>query len=89
MNFQASKIQEETNVSMNAILMLNSSCQGLIQSSIEKVNSSWYYELAGELKNAEELVIGWRNNGFLYFKSAILDTMTTNRSGLFEKSKVD
>ncbi len=77
MSFQASKIQEETNLSMNAMLMLNSSCQGLIQSNIEKINTPWYPILSGELKNAEELVIDWRNNGFLYFKSAILNTMTT------------
>ncbi|GGK59030.1 MULTISPECIES: alpha-pore-forming cytotoxin subunit MakE [Flavobacteriaceae] len=77
MSFQASQIQEETNLSMNAMLMLNSSCQGLIQSNIEEVDTPWYPILSGELRNAEELVIDWRNNGFLYFKYAILNTMTT------------
>ncbi|WP_299105799.1 hypothetical protein [uncultured Tenacibaculum sp.] len=87
MGFQASKIQEETNTSMNAMLMLNSSCQGIIQSNIERVDSPWYATLSGELKNAEELVVQWRNNGFLYFKSAILNTMTTTGNQFLDNQK--
>jgi hypothetical protein len=88
MSFQASKIQAETNVSMNAMLMLNSSCQGLIQSSIEQVDSPWYNELSGELKDSEELVVAWRNNGFLYFKSDILNTMTTTGQEFLNNQKI-
>ena len=90
MSFQASQIQEETNLSMNAMLMLNSSCQGLIQSNIEKVDTPWYPILSGEFKNAEELVIDWRNNGFLYFKLAILNTMTsTGQEFLNNQTNID
>lgn len=87
MGFQASKIQDETNTSMNAMLLLNSSCQGIIQSNIEKVDSSWYTILSEELKNAEELVIEWRNNGFLYFKSAILNSMISTGHQFLENQK--
>ncbi len=87
MNFQASKIREETNTSMNAMLMLHSSCQGIIQSDIEKVDSHWYPILSGELKSAEELVIEWRNNGFLYFKSAILNTMISTGNLFLDNQK--
>jgi len=87
MSFQASKIQDETIQSMNAMLMLNASCQGIIESNIEKVNSPWYTELMAELKNAEELVVDWRNNGFLYFKSAILDTMTNTAQAFLDSQK--
>lgn len=90
MSFQASKIQEETNTSMNAMLMLHASCQGIIQSDIQKVDTPWYPILSGELKNAEELVVGWRNNGFLYFKSAIFNSMiSTGQTFLNQRVTID
>ncbi|HLT94101.1 MAG TPA: hypothetical protein VKZ56_06040, partial [Membranihabitans sp.] len=88
MTFQATKIQEETNVCMNAMLMLHASCQGIIESSIERVDTPWFPILSGELKNAEELVINWRNNGFLYFKSAILETMISTGQNFLNQQKI-
>lgn len=76
MTFNATQIKDETNASMNAMLMLNSSCQAIIQSSINQVDTPWYTDLSNELKAAEELVVNWRKNGFLYFKTAILEAMT-------------
>lgn len=90
MSFSAQQIKDETNQSMNAMLLLNSSCQGLIEASIQKVDSPWYAILSGELKAAEELVIHWRNNGFLYFKSNILNTMTsTGQQFLDNQTTID
>lgn len=59
--------------SMNAMLLLRSSCQAVIEDEIQKVASDWYAKLDSELGAAENLVIEWRQSGYLYFQSDILN----------------
>ncbi|XXR86601.1 hypothetical protein WME96_35325 [Sorangium sp. So ce406] len=60
---------------MSAVLLLNSSCQAVIEAEIYQVSSPWYDQLDQELGAAEELVIQWRRSGFLYFQSEVLDSI--------------
>lgn len=64
-------IQQISN-SIGAMLLLNSSCQALIEVSITPSSSSWYPILDQELGQAEDLVVGWRQSGYRYFQDDIL-----------------
>ena len=65
----------EIDASMGSILLLNSSCQAVIEAEITEVSSPWYDQLDHELGAAENLVVGWRRSGVLYFQTDILDTI--------------
>ena len=45
------------NASMGSILLLNSSCQAVIEAEITEVSSPWYDQLDRELGAAENLVV--------------------------------
>ena len=72
MSFSATDTIQEINESMNAMLLLHSSCQGIIEANVEPSSSPWYSTLTQELGAAEQLVVGWRQSGFLYFQQDIL-----------------
>ena len=65
----------EIDASIGSILLLNSSCQAVIEAEITEVSSPWYDQLDHELGAAENLVVGWRRSGVLYFQTDILDTI--------------
>ena len=62
----------QINQSVSAMALLNSSCQGLIETSITPSTSPWYPVLDKELGTVENLVVGWRQSGFLYFQQQIV-----------------
>lgn len=72
MAFDASQTNQQISNSMGAMLLLNSSCQALIEVSIAPSASPWYPILDQELGQAEDLVVGWRQNGYRYFQDEIL-----------------
>lgn len=72
MSFNSKTTIEEMNQSMNAMLLLHSSCQAIIEAEIASVNSKWYKTLDQDLGNLENLVVNWRENGYLYFHQQIL-----------------
>lgn len=81
---------DQIDASMGAILMLNSSCQAVIEAEIAEVDSPWYQQLDQELGAAENLVIGWRESGVLYFQSDILDAITAaGQAFLSSKPQID
>ena len=86
MSFNAETTIQQINHSMNAMLLLHSSCQAIIEVSIEQVDSSWYNTLDQELGKAENLVLAWRQNGYLYFHQLILQEIT-NYGQSFDASK--
>jgi predicted nucleic acid-binding Zn-ribbon protein len=73
MPFTASHTNQQISNSIGAMLLLNSSCQALIEVSIAPSASPWYPILDQELGHAENFVVGWRQNGYLYFQSEILE----------------
>ncbi|HEU4777227.1 MAG TPA: hypothetical protein VFS95_10400 [Telluria sp.] len=75
MSFSAATVNPQIDLSMNRMLLLNASCQAVIEADIEQVASPWYQQLDQELGAAEELVIGWRRSGVMYFLSAILNAI--------------
>jgi uncharacterized protein YlxW (UPF0749 family) len=75
MSFNAATVIPQIDLSMNRMLMLNASCQAVIEADIAPVASPWYQQLDQELGAAEELVIAWRRSGVLYFQNAILDAI--------------
>ncbi|PIE35137.1 hypothetical protein CSA56_05400 [candidate division KSB3 bacterium] len=72
MVFEANKVNKNITNGMGAMVMLHSSCQAVIEDEIQQVTSPWYQTLDQELGAAENVVIDWRKNGFLYFKQDIL-----------------
>ncbi|MFD2640856.1 alpha-pore-forming cytotoxin subunit MakE [Pseudomonas japonica] len=72
MSFDATQTNQQISDSVGSMLLLNSSCQALIEASIAPSDSPWYPVLDQELGQAENLVVGWRQNGFLYFQTQIL-----------------
>ncbi|WP_020653803.1 alpha-pore-forming cytotoxin subunit MakE [Massilia niastensis] len=75
MSFNAAAVNPQIDLSMNRMLMLNASCQAVIEAEIAQVASPWYRQLDQELGAAEELVIAWRRSGVMYFENAILDAV--------------
>ncbi|WP_110970057.1 alpha-pore-forming cytotoxin subunit MakE [Pseudomonas huaxiensis] len=72
MAFDATQTNQQISNSIGTMLLLNSSCQALIEASIAPSSSPWYPVLDQELGQAENLVVGWRQNGYLYFQQQIL-----------------
>lgn len=72
MPFSADQTNQQITESMGAMLLLHASNQALIEATITPSSSPWYPVLDQELGTAENLVVGWRRNGFLYFQQDIL-----------------
>lgn len=72
MPFDPVQTGQQLSQSVSAMALLNSSCQGLIETSIAPSTSPWYDVLDQELGAAENLVVGWRQSGFLYFQQEIV-----------------
>jgi predicted nucleic acid-binding Zn-ribbon protein len=73
MSFDAKLTEQQITQSMGAMLLLHASNQALIEVSITPSASPWYKVLNGELATVENLVVDWRQNGFLYFQQEILE----------------
>jgi uncharacterized protein YoxC len=90
MTFNGAKAKTQVVQSMNAMLLLHSSCQGIIEANIQPVDSDWYTQLNDELGQAEKLVVDWRQSGFLYFKQDILSQIATcGQSFIDAKPRID
>ena len=72
MAFDATQTNQQISTSIGTMLLLNSSCQAVMEASIAPSSSPWYPILDQELGQAENLVVGWRQNGYLYFQQQIL-----------------
>lgn len=77
MPLDAARTTQQISDSIGAMLLLNSSCQALIQVSLAPSSSPWYAVLDQELGEAEDLVVGWRQNGYRYFQDEILAQIDT------------
>ncbi|MEH3053776.1 MAG: hypothetical protein PGN13_07160 [Patulibacter minatonensis] len=64
---------QQISETIGAMLLLNSSCQALIEVSVAPSTSEWYAEIDAQLGAAENLVVGWRQRGYLYFKTQVLE----------------
>lgn len=82
--------QQQIASSVGAMLLLNSSCQALIEASIAPSTSSWYPIVDEELGAAEDLVVGWRQNGYRYFQDEIVaEIVACGTAFLTAQSAVD
>ncbi len=70
--FSAAVTNQQLSEAIGAMLLLHASCQAVIEVSITPSSSPWYPILDRQLGQAENLVVGWRQNGFLYFQQDIL-----------------
>ncbi len=77
MTFDAAQTEQQITQSMGAMLLLHASNQALIEVSITPSASPWYKILNRELGVVENLVVQWRQNGFLYFQQEILQQIVT------------
>ena len=76
MSFQGDQVIDQTTQTVNAILLLNSSCQAMIEAMIEPSSSSWYNTLNNLLGASESLIIDWRKSGYLYFYNTTLSDIS-------------
>lgn len=65
--------------SVSAILLFSSSCQAILQSTIDDSASgvSWYDEVNSKLLSMQKLVIDWREGGNLYFNNSFIEKIST------------
>jgi predicted nucleic acid-binding Zn-ribbon protein len=75
MAFDAAQATGQIGASIGAMLLLNASCQALIEVSIAPSRSPWYPVLDQELGQAEDLVVAWRQSGYRDFQDDILGTI--------------
>jgi predicted nucleic acid-binding Zn-ribbon protein len=88
--FDATQTNQRIDAGMASVVMLNSSCQAVIEAQIQQVQSPWYAQLDAELGQAENLVVGWRQGGGLYFQSEVLAaTSSCAQRWLGESGAVD
>jgi len=75
MPLNAADTDTQIDQSMSAVVLLNASCQAVIEAEIQGSGSPWYAQLDAELGAAEELVLAWRRSGVLYFSSQVLQSI--------------
>lgn len=88
MTFSARQVDAQLDESLSAVVLLSSSCQAVIEAEIERVESAWWEQLDKELGEAETLVVGWRNNGVLYFDSEVLESVSRAASAFLQARSV-
>lgn len=77
MSFNADQTNQQVSNSMGAFVLLHASNQALIEADVAQNTSSWYPIIMQELGNAEDLVVDWRQSGFLYFQQEVLEAVIT------------
>lgn len=77
MSFNADQTNQQVSNSMGAFVLLHASNQALIEADAAQNTSSWYPIIMQELGNAEDLVVDWRQSGFLYFQQEVLEAVIT------------
>ncbi|MBF0194999.1 MAG: non-hemolytic enterotoxin lytic component L1 [Magnetococcales bacterium] len=62
--------------SISAMVLLNSSCQGVVETYIDQsVAGSWYSKVQEDLNTVQKLVRTWRLSGNLYFSQSIVSSV--------------
>jgi len=72
MSFDPAQTERQISESIGAMVLLHASNQALIEVSITPSDSPWYPVLNHELGAVEDVVVQWRESGFLYFQQQIL-----------------
>lgn len=72
MSFDPAQTEQQISNSIGAMVLLHASNQALIEVSITPSDSPWYQTLNQELGAVENVVVDWRESGFLYFQQQIL-----------------
>ncbi|EKR8727229.1 non-hemolytic enterotoxin lytic component L1 [Vibrio cholerae] len=77
MNQSASEqLQTDIPASISAMVLLNSACQGVVETYIDQGNAEhWYAQVEQNLNAVQKLVRQWRLSGNLYFSNDIMDSV--------------
>lgn len=87
---KSTDVQDHMTQSMNAIVMLNASCQAIVENYIAPSNSPWYKQVFAELGEAQDLVRQWRLSGNLYFGQTIVQgTIDCGTTFLASKTQIE
>ncbi len=90
MSFTTDQTQTQINTAVGAFLLLHSSNQAIIEADVAENDSAWYPIIMNELGAAENLVVQWRQNGFLYFKQQVLQAiMSAGQAFLNAQQPID
>ncbi|MDD7805165.1 MAG: hypothetical protein PUP46_06325 [Endozoicomonas sp. (ex Botrylloides leachii)] len=81
-------ISSQLSTSLSAMVLLNSSCQSVVETSISQHPNTgkWYDDVQSGLDAVQRLVRDWRLSGNLYFNQALLDAVT-NTATVFVQAK--
>ena len=72
-NSSSNNLATQIPYSISAMVLLNSSCQGVVETYIDQsVAGSWYDTVQAELNSVQKLVRKWRLSGNLYFSKDIV-----------------
>lgn len=73
MNQSASEqLQTDIPASISAMVLLNSACQGVVETYIDQGNAEhWYAQVEQNLNAVQKLVRQWRLSGNLYFQMTL------------------
>ncbi|WP_041700480.1 hypothetical protein [Clostridium sp. BNL1100] len=73
------ELGNQLTTSINAMLLLNSSCQAIIETYIEQSDyaNDWCIKVSSKLNEAQKLVREWRLSGNLYFNQDILSQIVS------------
>lgn len=77
MSFDPAQTEQQLSYSIGAMVLLHASNQALIEVSITPSDSPWYQTLSAELGAIENVIVDWRESGFLYFQQQILQQVVT------------
>ncbi|WP_419834809.1 alpha-pore-forming cytotoxin MakA [Endozoicomonas atrinae] len=85
-------INTQISTSISAMVLLNSSCQGVVETYIVATDGSeqWYDKVQAGLDGVQHLVRDWRLSGNLYFNQSIVDGVTQTANAFVQiKAKAD
>lgn len=81
-------ISTQVSTSLSAMVLLNSSCQGVVETCISETTGAeqWYDKVQSGLNAVQKLVRDWRLSGNLYFNQTLVDAVV-NTANAFVQAK--
>lgn len=79
-------ISTQVSTSLSAMVLLNSSCQGVVETYISETPGAeqWYSKVQSGLDAVQKLVREWRLSGNLYFNQTLVDTVISTANAFVE-----
>ena len=79
-------ISTRVSTSLSAMVLLNSSCQGVVETCISETSGTeqWYDKVQSGLDAVQKLVRQWRLSGNLYFNQTLVDAVVSTANAFVQ-----